>query len=189
MRGEVRKLKRKKGTWSKKITYLLFLIMVAAFTAGCSDEYYYQMDESEYESEYDGWEDNSLSDGSASGRADYADVDEDYSDEIIDADIDVSKGNSGNSAADIDYVFRNDGLLESHYEKHGEEMGFNSPEEYEAAANRVINDEEVLHKIEAEDGDDVYYLERTNEFVVVSKDGYIRTYFYPNDGIEYFNRQ
>ena len=68
-------------------------------------------------------------------------------------------------------------------------MGFDSPEDYEDAANKVIDDEDVLHKIEEEDGDDVYYLEETNEFVVVSKDGYIRTYFYPNDGIDYFNRQ
>ena len=31
--------------------------------------------------------------------------------------------------------------------------------------------------------------EETNEFVVVSTDGYIRTYFNPSDGIDYFNRQ
>ena len=37
--------------------------------------------------------------------------------------------------------------------------------------------------------DNVYYLESTNEFVIVSTDGYIRTYFKPNDGIDYFNRQ
>ena len=40
-----------------------------------------------------------------------------------------------------------------------------------------------------EDGDYIYYLESTNEFVVVSTDGYIRTYFKPTDGIDYFNRQ
>ena len=53
----------------------------------------------------------------------------------------------------------------------------------------MIAASEVLHKIEAEDGDDVYYLESTNEFVIVSTDGYIRTYFKPEDGIEYYNRQ
>ena len=31
--------------------------------------------------------------------------------------------------------------------------------------------------------------ESTNEFVIVSTDGYIRTYFKPSDGIEYFKRQ
>lgn len=163
-----------KGMWSKKLAYLICLIMVAAFTTGCADKYYYQMDDGEYETEYD-----------ASGAADYEENYDDYDED----EVDVSKGNSGDTSADIDYTFRNDDLLESHYEKHGEDMGFATPAEYEAAANKVIDAEDVLHKIESEDGDDVYYLERTNEFVVVSTDGYIRTYFYPNDGIDYFNRQ
>lgn len=90
---------------------------------------------------------------------------------------------------EIVYEFRNDSLLDSHYEKHGIEMGFDSAEEYEAAANAVIADEDVLHKYEAEDGDSVYYLEETNEFVVVSTDGYLRTYFEPSGGIDYYNRQ
>ena len=46
-----------------------------------------------------------------------------------------------------------------------------------------------IHKKEKEDGDDVYYLENTNEFVIVSTDGYIRTYFEPEDGIRYYERQ
>ena len=85
--------------------------------------------------------------------------------------------------------FRSDSLLDQHYEKHGIDMGFASAEEYEAAACKVLANPDTLHKIEAEDGDDVYYLESTNEFVVVSKDGYIRTYFLPSDGIKYYNRQ
>ena len=86
-------------------------------------------------------------------------------------------------------LFRSDELLEEHYEKHGREMGFASPEEYLAGANAVIRHSDVLHKIEKEDGDDVYYLEVTNDFVIVSTDGYIRTYFRPEDGIAYYNRQ
>ncbi|MBQ9199223.1 MAG: hypothetical protein IJ141_03520 [Lachnospiraceae bacterium] len=86
-------------------------------------------------------------------------------------------------------TFRNSNRREEHYEKHGIEMGFSSPEEYEAAARKVVLNKNALHKIEAEDGDDVYYLAATNEFVVVSPDGYIRTYFNPSDGIDYYNRQ
>lgn len=85
--------------------------------------------------------------------------------------------------------FRSEKLLEEHYEKHGIEMGFESAEEYEDAAAAVVADSDVLHKTEKEDGDDVYYLEDTNEFVVVSTDGYIRTYFEPEDGLEYFEKQ
>lgn len=87
------------------------------------------------------------------------------------------------------YAFRSDALLEEHYQKHGVEMGFATKEDYVAAANVVIYSPDALHKLEAEDGDDVYYLEATNEFVIVSTDGYIRTYFYPNDGKDYFDRQ
>ena len=68
-------------------------------------------------------------------------------------------------------------------------MGYASATSYLEAANAVVNNPKALHKIEAEDGDDVYYLESTNEFVVVSTDGFIRTYFYPEDGIDYYNRQ
>lgn len=88
-----------------------------------------------------------------------------------------------------EYHFRNRDLLESNYEKHGKEMGFSSSKEYEMSASDVVNNPESLHKTEKEDGDDVYYKENTNEFVVVSTDGYIRTYFNPDSGKKYFDRQ
>ncbi len=85
--------------------------------------------------------------------------------------------------------FRNKNLLDQHYEKHGKDMGFSSAEEYEKAAAAVPVNPAALHKIEKEDGDDVYYIEDTNEFVVVSTDGYIRTYFLPDSGKRYFDKQ
>ena len=87
------------------------------------------------------------------------------------------------------YCFRNERLLTEHYEKHGIEMGFPNAAAYEAAASAVITNPNSLFKIEAEDGDGVYYLEATNEFVVLSTDGYIRTYFLPSSGKAYFDRQ
>ncbi len=87
------------------------------------------------------------------------------------------------------YHFRNADLLNQHYDKHGRDMGFPDAAAYEAAASRVIQNPAALHKTETEDGDGVYYVEETNEFAVLSKDGYIRTYFYPDAGIDYFNRQ
>lgn len=88
-----------------------------------------------------------------------------------------------------EYRFRSKKLLNEHYEKHGVDMGFESAKDYEKAASAVVNNPDALHKTEKEDGDDVYYLKATNEFVIVSPDGYIRTYFNPRDGIDYFNRQ
>ncbi len=88
-----------------------------------------------------------------------------------------------------EYRFRNSKLLNDHYKKHGKEMGFESAEEYELAASDVVNSPYALHKKEKEDQDDVYYVEATNEFVVVSSDGYLRTYFYPDKGKAYYDRQ
>lgn len=88
-----------------------------------------------------------------------------------------------------DYTFRNNKLLTEHYEKHGIEMGFESAELYAESANLVIHHPDVLHKIEQEDGDTCFYLEETNEFVVLSKDGYIRTYFWPDSGKKYYDKQ
>lgn len=88
-----------------------------------------------------------------------------------------------------EYRFRNKSLLNNHYEKHGIEMGFESAEEYEKAASDVVNSPDALYKKEKEDNDDIYYIEETNEFVVVSTDGYLRTYFLPDKGKAYFDRQ
>lgn len=87
------------------------------------------------------------------------------------------------------YNFRKVQYLQEHFERHGADFGYASAEEYLAGANRVVASPEALHKLEAEDGDDVYYLESTNEFVIVSTDGYLRTYFKPDDGKAYFDRQ
>lgn len=98
-------------------------------------------------------------------------------------------GSSRTAADDVDYEFRSEKLWLDHFEKHGEEMGFDTAEEYLDAANDVIDDPDVLHKTEKEDGDDIYYLEDSNEFVVVSTDGYLRTYFEPSAGMDYYERQ
>lgn len=93
----------------------------------------------------------------------------------------------------VEYHFRNEKLLNQHFEKHGSEFesdfGYQTAEEYEKGASDVINNPEALFKTEAEDGDGVYYIEESNEFVILSTDGYIRTYFRPSGRIDYFNRQ
>lgn len=103
--------------------------------------------------------------------------------------VTIESSETESSTVEISYTFRYDDYLQEHYEKHGREMGFGSPEEYLEAANAVISNPEALTKTEEEDGDMVYYVEKTNEFVVLSTDGYIRTYFNPSGGIDYFYRQ
>ncbi len=116
-------------------------------------------------------------------------LEDDISDDIVSAELSEENYTSTVSDDYIEYEFRNDKLLDQHYEKHGIEMGFGSAEEYESAAADVINNPDALHKKESEDDDVVYYLEVTNEFVVLSDDGYIRTYFNPDSGKKYYDRQ
>ena len=87
------------------------------------------------------------------------------------------------------YYFRSSKLLNDHYDKHGKEMGFKSAKDYEKAASDVINNPNALTKREKEDNDYVFYVEATNEFVILSEDGYIRTYFNPSSGKAYYDRQ
>ncbi len=93
----------------------------------------------------------------------------------------------------VEYHFRSKKLLTEHFEKHGQEFAddfdYKSAKDYEKGASDFINNSEALHKTEAEDGDWVYYIEATNEFVILSTDGYIRTYFRPNGGKSYYDRQ
>ena len=119
--------------------------------------------------------------------------DDDVTEETVQEVIEPLTEEVTESPADYDdetaYVFRNSKLLNDHYKKHGEEMGFASAEEYEKAASAVVNSPDALHKKEKDDNDDVYYIEDTNEFVVVSSDGYLRTYFLPDKGKAYYDRQ
>ena len=87
------------------------------------------------------------------------------------------------------YEFYDEEHLQEHFEKHRDEFDYSSAEEYEKGANRVIYTFGVLHKKEKEDNDDIYYRVNTNELVIVSSDGYIRTYFKPEDGMAYYDRQ
>ena len=91
------------------------------------------------------------------------------------------------TASERTYEFRKHRYLTEHFEKHGDEFPYDTEEAYLQGANNVINNPDTLHKLEKEDGDDVYFVEDTNEFVVVSTDGYIRTYFIAD--IDYYNRQ
>lgn len=84
--------------------------------------------------------------------------------------------------------FRTQEYLIEHFNKHGDTLGHSSASSYLNGANEVVNSSIALKRIQS-DGDTAYFIEATEEFVVVSTDNYIRTYFKPNDGIDYFNRQ
>ncbi len=101
-----------------------------------------------------------------------------------------SKETSEENKVEIKYTFRNQELYDSHYKKHGAEFGNITQEEYLEMANALIASDspDILTKYE-DDGDFMYFNTSTEEFLVLSSDGYIRTYFIPTDGIDYWNRQ
>lgn len=115
------------------------------------------------------------------------------SDEITSADIPEASEDdlSETEKAVQKYYFRSETLFDSHYEKHGAEFGDITQDEYLDLANELINaeGENILHKTEKEDGDFLYYDTETNEFLVLSTDGYIRTFFKPSAGLDYWERQ
>lgn len=91
---------------------------------------------------------------------------------------------------DSGFTFRNSELLDSHYTKHGQEFGNITKDQYLNQANNLFgtSGKNILTKTRA-NGDVVFYNTTTNEFGVKSSDGFIRTYFKPTDGIDYFNQQ
>ena len=115
------------------------------------------------------------------------------SDEITSADIpEASEDDLSETEKTVQkYYFRSEKLFDSHYEKHGAEFGDITQDEYLDLANELINaeGENILHKTEKEDGDFLYYDTETNEFLVLSTDGYIRTFFKPSAGLDYWERQ
>lgn len=182
---------------SFKNAVFVLLMTVLIFT-GCGAPDYAPEDEGEFQRSVITVADIQSSAAEISAAADsgvLVEADTEASEEISSADAETSIETQSEdideevSEETVEVRFRNKNLLTSHYEKHGIEMGFSSAQEYEEAACAVVNNKDALHKLEKEDGDDVYYLETTNEFVIVSTDGYLRTYFNPDRGKAYFDKQ
>ncbi len=140
------------------------------------------------ESVNSGDEEVTYADSSENGKiAETKASDTENSDTDTSTDLTTSSDDNNNDYQ-VYYQFRNKSKFESHFEKHGGEMGFSTAQEYLDAANALINNPDALHKYEKEDGDDIYFLESTNEIAFVSQDGYLRTYFICS-GKNYYDRQ
>lgn len=80
------------------------------------------------------------------------------------------------------------GQLEQHFRKHGGEMGFATKEDYLRAAQALVRGGPGVETLRR-GGDTLFYKEQTNEFAVLSDRNVIRTYFRPDDGRRYWERQ
>jgi len=75
-----------------------------------------------------------------------------------------------------------------HFIRHGEELGYDDIDEYSSAAVRFAQSKEKgILSFKLKDGTIVKYNPRTNEFIIISGNGKIVTYFKPDDGKDYYD--
>ena len=89
------------------------------------------------------------------------------------------------------FRFANEERLREHWLKHGPEFGSGVTEsQYLGKAQAFFQNRstEKLYK-HRPNGDELQYLPGTNEFGVLSEEQIIRTYFRPNTGRRYWERQ
>jgi filamentous hemagglutinin len=71
-----------------------------------------------------------------------------------------------------------------------EEFGFKNAVEYLRGAQKLTGGGEGILTFIRKNGDTLFYNPTTNEFAVLAKDGQtIRSYFKPEEGLEYWLRQ
>ncbi len=82
--------------------------------------------------------------------------------------------------------------LDKHFDFHGKHMGFDSIESYKQHAIKfanTIDKKNCLSFVDAKTGATYKYNIVTNEFAIITKDGYIVTYYKPENGYDYYKEQ
>ncbi len=87
--------------------------------------------------------------------------------------------------------FRTQHLLEEHFAKHGHEFGEITRDQYLHMAQQLRDSRPGKNILEAKrvDGGGAKFDKRFGWFVAYDADGTLRTFFIPNEGIRYFERQ
>lgn len=84
--------------------------------------------------------------------------------------IDYSFNNSYN------YSFYDAQSLYTHFKKHGKETNCTTAQQYLEKANNIITNKNAAHH-KTKDNDNVYFIKKTGDFVVLSNAKYIRSYY------------
>ena len=87
--------------------------------------------------------------------------------------------------------FRTRHLLDEHFAKHGADFGSVTQDEYLKMAQQLRDARPGKFILESKrkTGGGAKFDTRNNAFVAFDEDGTIRTFFVPNDGVRYFERQ
>lgn len=98
---------------------------------------------------------------------------------------------SGGNDGKIEVKFETPEKMQKHYDKHIDKYGNISISEYIALANELVNakDTDDIERIVRSDESTAIYRFSTNDFLVITKDGYIRTFFKPDDGEAYWREE
>lgn len=107
-----------------------------------------------------------------------------------------TRGSNGNGQASkhIGYAWAkefNKSTLDYHFVKHGKTMGFESKNSYVSHAIKFANTVDRANNVSFLDNKNSTYKynKKTNEFAIVTKNGYVVTYFKPKDGYQYYLKQ
>ena len=101
----------------------------------------------------------------------------------------------GQATENINYQWAknfNNKALVKHFTDHGKNMGFESQESYKQHAIKFANTVDktnCVSFVDSKTGATYKYNKLTNEFAIITKDGYVATYFKPKDGYDYYKKQ
>ena len=82
--------------------------------------------------------------------------------------------------------------LDNHFYDHGKDMGFDSKESYKQHAIKFANTvdkKNCTSFVYSKTGSTYKYNKVTNEFAIITKDGYVVTYFKPKEVYDYYKKQ
>lgn len=110
---------------------------------------------------------------------------------VEDLEMIKSRLTSGGNDGKIEVRFETPEKMQKHYDKHIDKYGNISISEYIALANELVNakDTDGIERIVRSDESTAIYRFSTNDFLVITKDGYIRTFFKPDDGEAYWREE
>lgn len=105
----------------------------------------------------------------------------------------AGKGSKGHATKHTGFAWAKDfkpSTLKNHVKSHMKSLGFTSEEEYRAHAVSFANKVDRVNNlsyVRPRTGETVKFNTKTGEFAVITKDGYVTTYFRPKTGIDYYN--
>lgn len=103
-------------------------------------------------------------------------------------------GRQGKRTTHINYAWAKDfnkKTLQDHFNRHGSQVGCYTKEAYAAHAVKFANHVDKVNCVSFVDknGSTYKYNITTNTFAIISKDGYVITYFKPSAGYDYYKAE